>query len=267
MTLNTRQPVALAIMGAVALLAAPAYAQSPEPAPGDWSVSLGAGALVAPEYPGSKSFGVTPVPLIDIAYRADLLLIDTIFLNTRDGLGIVALREGPFSIGGSIGLAPGRDEDGTARLRGLGDIDAAARASLFLRADFGAVGLSLRGDSALGDQKGTTITAEASYRQRLADDFMVVGRVAAVWGDEDSMQQWFGIDEVQAARSAIFDAYQAEAGFQSVSLSVTGIYDLSESWKLNATVGITRLLGDAADSPITERENQPFGLLGLSYRF
>lgn len=264
---NRRMIARTVIAALLALGAFRADAQSPGPAQGDWSVSLGVGALVAPEYPGSESFAVTPVPLIDVSYRAGLPLLDTVFLNSRDGLGIVMLRQGPFSFGGAVGYAPGRDEDEAARLHGLGDIDAAARASLFVEADFGAVSLSLRGDRALGDQEGTTVTAGAAYHQRVVEKLAMVARIETVWADDDHMQQWFGIDGEQAARSAVFDAYEAEAGFQSVSLSVTGVYDLTETWKVNATVGITRLLGDAADSPITERENQPYGLLGLSYRF
>jgi MipA family protein len=43
--------------------------------------------------------------------------------------------------------------------------------------------------------------------------------------------------------------------------------DLDERWTAKATVGYSRLIGDAADSPIVESENQFTGLLGLSYKF
>lgn len=258
-----RHPATLA----AAFLIAGGAAHAADLEPGEWSASLGAGALIGPEYPGAKSTTVSPIPLVDIAYRADWFLVDTIFLNTRDGLGLVMLRQGAFSFGGSIGYAPGRDEDDAARLHGLGDIDGGARAGLFAEAEFGALGLSLRVDRGLGDIEGTTVTAGAAYLQGLGENLMLVGQIEAVWADDDHMQQWFGIDQGQAARSAYFGRYNAEAGFRDVSISVTALYSLSESWRVSGTAGMSRLLGDAADSPITQRENQPFGMLGLSYSF
>lgn len=43
--------------------------------------------------------------------------------------------------------------------------------------------------------------------------------------------------------------------------------DLSERWLLKAGGRYGRLLGDAADSPVVETENQFSGVLGLGYRF
>ncbi|ONG45692.1 hypothetical protein BKE38_26160 [Pseudoroseomonas deserti] len=249
----------------LALGASPALAQAPL-AQGGWDLRLGIGGVVAPAYPGSKSLEVNPVPLVEAAYRPGLPLLDTIFLNTRDGLGIVAFRSGPFSAGGAIGYAPGRDEDDAARLRGMGDIDGAAKASLFLRGDFGAFGASLQAEKALGDQEGTTVTLGASYRYRLTESLSLLGAASLVWADGDDMEQWFGVDRVQASRSR-FREYRPESGFRSARVSATAAYALTPRWWISATVGAVQLLGDAADSPITERETQPFGLLGAGYRF
>ncbi|MGX9962898.1 MipA/OmpV family protein [Roseomonas sp. F4] len=256
----------LAFTGAAAALPGAAQAQrAPLPENG-WSMRLGAGAAIGPAYPGSETTQFSPFPLVDLAYRPALPLLDTVFLNARDGLGVVALRQGPFSIGGSIGYAPGRDQDVAARLQGMGDIEAAARANLFLRADFGQFGLSVEAARALGDQEGTTLTFGASLRQPVGPRLMLLGRVEATWADEDHMQQWFGVTSQQASRSR-FAAYNAEAGFRSVSGSLTAIYSLSDRWSLSGSAGVAQLLGDAADSPITESKTQPFGLVGVTYRF
>ncbi|WP_187830384.1 MipA/OmpV family protein [Siccirubricoccus phaeus] len=242
-------------------------AQAPAtPGRGAWTVRLGAGALIGPAYPGSEGSRVRPLPLVDIAYRANLPGLDTIFLNTQQGLGIVALRYGPFSLGGSLGFAPGRDQDLGGRLRGMGDIDAGPRGSLFLHGNFGPLLLSVQADRAFGDQEGTTVTLGATYRRRLTPSLSLAGHLGASWADEDHMQEWFGVTPLQASRTA-FPSYRPEAGFRNVTASLSGNYLFSERWVLNATIGVTRLLGDAADSPIVQRETQPFGLLGLSYRF
>jgi len=262
-----RAAALIAASGAV-LLPAQGRAQqtADELAPRTWSVRLGIGAGVSPEYPGSETFGVSPIPLIDIAYRADLPLLDTIFLNTRDGLGVVLLRRGPFSMGASVGYAPGRDQDDDDRLRGMDDIDGAARGKVFVRGEFGMFGVRLEAERAFGDQDGTTITLGASAKHRVSASLRLVGQVGVTWADSDHMQQWFGVDSVQAQRS-LFTAYQPGSGFRDVHASLTGVYDISPSWSATATIGVAQLLGDAADSPLVERATQPFGLLGISYRF
>ncbi len=263
---TSRTLATLILAGAAATLPLAAQAQPAPLAAGGWSLRLGAGAAIGPAYPGSETTEVSPFPLLDLAYRPALPLLDTVFLNPRDGLGVVAFRQGPFSIGGSIGYAPGRDQDVAARLQGMGDIEDAARANLFLRGDFGRFGLSLEAARALGDQEGTTLTLGASMRQPVGPRLMLLGRVEATWADEDSMQQWFGVTSRQASRSR-FAAYNAEAGFRSVQGSLTAIYSLGDRWSLSGTAGVAQLLGDAADSPITESKTQPFGLVGVTYRF
>lgn len=236
-------------------------------ASGRWSARLGAGALVAPVYPGAKSFVITPAPLPDISYRAGLPLLDTIYLNGRDGLGIVMWRGGPLSFGGAVGYAVGRWQNWSSRLNGMGDINPAVRASLFLRANFpNGVGLSLQGDRAFGNQSGTTVTLEATYRHRFTHQFTVIGLVGATWADGNNMQKWFGVDPLQASNTT-YPIYQPGAGMRSISGSLSGVYALSNAWTVNATLGVSQLLGNAAASPLVETPTQPFGLLGLSYKF
>lgn len=235
-------------------------------ATGRWSVRLGAGGLIAPVYPGSNSFIVVPAPLPDISYRAGLPVLDTIYVNGRDGLGVVLWRGGPLSFGGAVGYAVGRWQNWAPRLNGMGDINPTARGSLFLRADFGGLGLSLQGDRAFGQQNGTTVTFEASYRRRLTSRVMVIGLVGTTWADSNHMQLWFGVDPLQASNTN-YPIFQPGAGFRSISGSLSGVFALSSSWSINATVGFSQLLGNAAISPIVETPTQPFGLLGLSYKF
>ncbi|MGQ9365740.1 MipA/OmpV family protein [Azospirillum sp. ST 5-10] len=266
---HTRAPGrALTGLAAVILTAGAAWAQDKpnEMAPGDWSASLGVGGVVAPEYLGSDEMSISPVPLVDLRYRLGWTGLDTVFLNTGDGLGVTVLRRGPFSAGVSVNYASGRDEDDGDRLRGLGDIDGAARGRLFVRADFGALGLSLDADRAFGAQDGTTLTMEASYSVDVTEALTVTGRVGATLADEDSQRQWFGVTASQATRSGLA-AYQPDGGLQSGDVSITAAYALTPHWKLTARVGAVRLLGDAADSPIVEDETQPYGFLGVSYRF
>ena len=62
-------------------------------------------------------------------------------------------------------------------------------------------------------------------------------------------------------------AFDADAGFKDVFAQIGFKADLDENWSARASVRYSHLLGDAADSPVIETENQFTGLLGLSYRF
>jgi outer membrane protein len=231
-----------------------------------WSARLGAGVAVGPAYPGSESIMPAPLPIIDLAYRPGLVGLDTIFLSAREGLGVIPLRFGPIAVGASVSFLPGRDQDVAARLAGLGDIDPAATGNLFVRGEFGPFGLSARLERGLGGQEGTTVTLGAAWRMPLAPRLLVMAQAGVTWADGEHIQQWFGVDATQAARSR-FGRYDAGAGFRNVSAGINAIYLLGERWELSAGVGVSQLLGDAADSPITQQATQPFGVLGVGYRF
>lgn len=238
----------------------------PVPASGSWAVRVGAGGALGPNYPGSETIAASPLPLLDVTYRPALMGLDTVFLSTRDGLGVIPLRFGPVAAGASLSFLPGRDQDLAARLNGLGDIDPAAAANVFLRADFGPLGVSARVERGLGQQEGTTLTLGAAYRVRVTPQLMMMAQAGVTWADGEYMQQWFGVDARQAARSR-FGRYDAGAGVRNVSAGLNGVYVMGGRWELNAGVGVSQLLGDAADSPITQRATQPFGILGVAYRF
>jgi outer membrane scaffolding protein for murein synthesis (MipA/OmpV family) len=61
--------------------------------------------------------------------------------------------------------------------------------------------------------------------------------------------------------------YTAEAGFKDVKVSVTAGYPITNRWRLGGKVEYKRLVGDAADSPIVDDENQFLAGFGLSYHF
>ena len=251
----------------LALHGAPAHAQGgPPPEPGKWSVRIGAGGILAPIYPGSRSLGFTPIPLVDLAYRPGLPGLDTVFLNARDGLGIVAVRFGAISVGGGVGYARGRDQDVAARLNGMGDISSAAAGNLFVRADFGPVGFSARAEKAFGGQSGTTAAVGASYRIPVTADFSLAARVDGTWADQSHMQEWFGISGLKAQRTS-FQAYRPESGMRDVTFMLSATYAITQQWRINGSAGVVHLLGDAAKSPITQRRTQPIAMFGATYQF
>ena len=87
------------------------------------------------------------------------------------------------------------------------------------------------------------------------------------YGDSDYTETYFGVDAVDAGRSGLRQ-FDADAGIRDVRVPLMAMFSFSESWHLVGGVIYTRLLGDAADSPVTDdrgSENQFFAGLGLAY--
>lgn len=226
----------------------------------DWRVIVGAGGLALPSFEGSRDYTGYPVPLLDITWR------NRAFLNLEHGLGIYALRSDRFQLGLSVGYARGRDQDASNRLRGLGDIDAAARSYLFAR--YSVAGLTLGVDLSrdFGGSDGFQVRPIVSAPITLTKNFRITPEISATWSNEAYMSTFFGVSQSQSLRSGL-PRFDAQAGFKRVDFRISAVWNLSERWFTSASFGLGYLLGDAADSPISVRRNQPsFGLF-VGYRF
>jgi outer membrane scaffolding protein for murein synthesis (MipA/OmpV family) len=83
------------------------------------------------------------------------------------------------------------------------------------------------------------------------------------WADRDYTMTFFGVTPAQSAASGL-PAYEADSGFNTVRFGVGATYRLDRRWHVGARAAIWRIVGDAADSPIT-RERTPYtiGVFGM----
>lgn len=227
---------------------------------GDWKVTLGAGALVMPEYDGSDEFTVYPIPYFSITWK------DLVFLNLERGLGVYAYRDDRFQLGVSVGYARGRAEDSSDRLRGLGDIDDAARGNLFARYSLGSLSLGLDLTQDFGGTDGFQIRPNIGLNYALSKKVRLSPEVSVTWANDDYMQSYYGISPAQASRSGL-QRFDAEAGFRRAEIRIAATWDITDRWFTTANVGFGYLLGDAADSPITDSRFQPSIGLFVGYKF
>lgn len=231
------------------------------------TVTLGAGAALRPEYEGARRMTVSPVPIVQI----DKLFHGRVFLSTVDGVGVHLLRNGPLRLSVGVNYGGGRDSDDNDRLRGLDDIDGAAVFSAKLAYEFAAVTTTAEVTHRFGDKSGSQLVLGAAYGFSPHPDLKLSlgGRVSVA--DSDYESAFFGVSALEATRAVArgnpLTAYKAEGGLHDVGLKLSGTYSLTEHWRLTGAVGATLLLGDAADSPLTERKLQPTAYLGLAYRF
>lgn len=229
-----------------------------------WTV--GGVAVVKPKYEGSKDYEVVGAPFAFPHFGASS---GAFSFNGPDDLRFRFYQSYGFEAGVLGGYSFGRDDDDGRRLIGLGDVDG----GLVLGGYVGyRMGIALFDVSyhhiVTGDDTGYLIRFGGVVEQDVAPGTKLKLRAGTTYADDNYMASYFGITAAQAAASAAsLPAYAADAGLKDVFVNASMSIDLTNNWTLLAGAGYKRLVGDAADSPIVESEDQFTGSLGLTYKF
>lgn len=227
----------------------------------DWSVSIGAGSFVSPEFEGGDEYDFTPVPYLDVKYK------DRVTFNPFDGLRFNALTNDEMTLGVGLGADFGRDDDDADRLRGLGDVDPTLEGQLFAQYRYHMASAQIKFANDLGDgHDGYTVEMVAAYALPVSKQLFLTPSIRTTYASEKYMDSYFGVNETQSARSGLAQ-FDSENGFKDVSGNVFARYALDGNWALNGFAGYSRLIGDAADSPVTESENLFRAGTFVSYSF
>ena len=223
-----------------------------------WNVVLGGGAMIAPKYEGSDEFEIKPVPFITASY-GDWLRVDP------RGASVSLYRFGDLHLSAKLGYDLGRKEDKSVHLRGLGDIDPGALVGAELAYRLGALKLFGELNRTIGGSDGlqARFGAELGYKY---DRWLLTAGASATWADSKYMSTYFGVTPLQSANSGL-PVFDIGSGLKRVDVSASVTYAMTENWLVRAQAGYGFLLGDVANSPIVQREAQPFGMLGIGYKF
>ncbi|MCE9523666.1 MAG: MipA/OmpV family protein [Alphaproteobacteria bacterium] len=239
--------------------------ERPEAAQKNWSVIVGAGGLYAPDYEGSDDYELRVLPNVRIEYAGWLSA------SVPEGLKISLLNEDGFKAGVLAGYRFGRDDDDNLALAGWGDIDGALDLGAFAEYKFDAIRVALDVRHGVSDDNlGTVATLSARYALRVAGAMVSVGPQVR-WADDDYTQTYFGISASQAAVSVLgYSPYSADGGIKDYGLGATVMVPLGGAWSVTGLVSVSRLTGDAADSPIVAdqgSETQISAGAFVGYRF
>ncbi|YCI06136.1 MipA/OmpV family protein (plasmid) [Ensifer sp. D2-11] len=224
-----------------------------------WSLIVGAGGIYEPEYEGGDKFEVQPVPFIVFTY-GKWLKIDP------RGLTITPFQQDGFAVSATVGYEGGRDEGDADRLNGLGDIDFAATVGAKVSYDWKGLELYAAVDQTIDGSESLIGTFGAEYQAPVTERLILGASVEAVVANDKHMEAYFGVNAAQSARSGLPE-YEAKAGLKRVDVSASATYLLSENWLVRGEAGVGILTGDAADSPIVEKELQPSASLFVGYKF
>jgi outer membrane scaffolding protein for murein synthesis (MipA/OmpV family) len=232
--------------------------------PDGWNAAIGGGLGLAPRYLGASGFKAQPAPFAELTYGR-------YFLSTTRGLGAQLYGDSSYGFGVALGFDRGRDQDDDGRLRGLGDIKSGADIRLYGSYRIDALRIDASLHRRVGQVSGVLVDLGASWRWQASPSFTATFGPSLTWADGKLTRGFFGVTDAQALRARRLanplDAYRPESGLRDVSFNATATWKLSDHWSLVWQTRLTQLVGDAADSPLTQRAFQP-SLTGFAvYRF
>ncbi len=216
------------------------------------SADVGLGAAYAPSYMGSDDHEGKPWLILR---NGSLSRTTASGETTTDG----------FSIVPSLNYRGGRDADDHDTLKGMEDIDASGEVGFRVGYDYGATRSYLALRKGFGGHEGLVGEFGAKYRVKASDRLTLWGKAEAKYGDSDFTETYFGVTAAEATPDRAI--YSPGGGIYSASVAVEARYKLTDQMALVGEVEYSRLIGDAADSPIVESKGQPSIRLGVVHRF
>lgn len=241
-----------------------------------WTLLLGGGAAVSPNYLGDDDYSVSALPYIRVTKG------DRFFASVQEGMGYAILKNDRFRAGPLASVEFGRDEDGGAPFRvagtktndllGLGDIDTTVSLGGFAELELGKFSFSGKIGQALGGHDGLTADIGLRYKGVLTGygpPLIYSFGPNIDFGDITYTNAYFGVSNPQSLASGL-TPYTASGGAARIGLSANGIVPLTNTISANIVINVSRLLNDVADSPlVTQRgsRDQAFGGLFLARKF
>lgn len=274
--------LALVLTGACSLMALPVFAVDRNgPPQKDLKISIGAGAMYAPDFLGSKEHQLYALPYLSVKYK------DQFFASVPEGIGYNIIRSNGWRMGPVAKYAMQRQENGnnifriagnkSNELRGLGDVDGTLELGGF--AEYTCREWSAKAEARQGvnGHAGFVADLNANYTKVFHSFFQKEGSPLIVsvgprttLVDSNYNQTYFGVTASQSARSGL-SQYKAAGGLFSYGIGAAAILPITHT---NLTViwlaGYDRMAGDAGNSPLVQQrgsENQAKAVVFLIYTF
>ncbi len=222
-----------------------------------FNFALGAAVVAAPEYFGSDNMEAVGIPTFTFG-SLNWGAIDA-------GNGVRGVADNGLSLEAAYRILGTRTTSKSPELVGLADLDAALELGFGLKYQqtnwmaFGEVRKGVVGHSGVTGTVGADLIVQSNDRWK----FTVGPRVN--FGNDEFADTYFGVDTA----TANYAAYTATGGALSAGIQASASYYLNDKWSLDGGISYQKLMGDAADSPITMRgsEDQWSIGVGLSRQF
>ncbi|WND01958.1 MipA/OmpV family protein [Temperatibacter marinus] len=227
-----------------------------------WTLDMGVGSIISPEYMGSSSYKARVIPYIDIRYG------ERFFLNVPQGVGGYLVKYGNpgfgYEFGGSI--APNFQNRDAEDFPGLPDISMAVEARLF--GSFKLYGFSLNAIAAkdiASGHEGAYLDLNLGFGLRLDEDIFNVS-IGTRLADQSYMNSFYQIRPENTQASGLM-AYTPDSNLEKYTASLFYLKKLSDKWRLSLIANANFLQKGAKLSPIVDKNNSFTVISALTYRF
>ena len=236
-----------------------------EPNLPDWRVNLGAAVIHKPLYEGASLTRTEGGPLINIRYK------DLWFASVGEGLGVNLVHGDHYRGGLALTYDLGRYvHDDVTHLTGLGDIKMAPAAKAFLSyAIAKSFPMVVRADvrQIIGGADGMVADVDAYMPlPGSSKHFIMFAGPSYTWANHRYMQKEFGVTDSQSIASG-YPSFDAHSGSDAAGFGFSSTGFITPHWLINFDTAINRLLGSAAESPITQRKTQHVFVISVGYNY
>ena len=235
-----------------------------------WQVTLGAGGIYHPDYLGSDDYEALPFPMVKVEYN-------NLYVRT-DGPGVRAnlIPHGLFEFGPILRYGEGRSDVEDDVVDRLPEIDDELWVGVFagytekgIFGDRDSLGFEVEAMWAATEDNGSTVTLGVDYGYQVTRRLQLSLGTSATYADNDYATTYYTIDAAGASASGL-SQFSAGDGLRDVGLKASARYAVTKQIGIGAMAGVSRLMGDFADSPIVDERGsatQFFGGMFLSYTF
>lgn len=216
-----------------------------------WIITIGGSAEYGPVYPGSSKNGLSGLPSFDIRRFGE----PDENSAPDDNLDYSLIDLGRFEAGPVLGLRDRRSISDDTRLGGLHTIDWGVDLGVFAQYWLVPDTLRLRTEvrQALSNGSGLAVDIGADWFIQPAEGWTFSMGPRLSFGNGRYMKQYFSVSDAEAAANGNVDPFQANGGLKSVGATISATYDITPSWSIQVYDRFDRLVGDAADSPVTRK--------------
>ncbi len=229
------------------------------------NITVGMGMGLAPDYEGADDFEFVPIPQMRYNFSNGCYLS---LLGPSLRANMIPDRK--FGFGPMLRYRPERDSVDDEAVDQFKKVDSAIEAGVF-----GSVSINqfllyaAYNQDTSGAHDGYLIDVAGGYRMGIESNVQLIIFGLGTYAGEDYIETYFGVDAENARRSGLPE-YAAEAGIKDVGGLVALQYKLDGNWAILGMMKFTRLLGDAADSPVVDQRgdaNNFMDAIILNYSF
>jgi outer membrane protein len=252
---------------------APAAPPAP-PSESRWEGAIGPVVSYSPDYSGSSARSVSVSPGFYIRYGRLSISNAGGFVTRRNkddifrGLGLDVVRDERLRVNLGLRLDRGRKSADTKGLAGIDDVPQTlrARASVTRQLDRGwKVSGGLNADL-LAHRGGNMLDFGISHDQQLTPDTTWNIGSGLTWADHRNLQSYYGVTASESMASG-YPVYTPGSGFRDVSIGTSWRTEINPRWIALWGGSVGRLLGPAADSPLTTSTRQWSVNAAVAWRF